>query len=562
MRWAVESSTFKMQKTGSIDERGYLRGMDRRGYSAPKCILELVANSLDSLDKVVASPHFVPTIVFDIRRETISQIDNGTGMLLDRVDAMFAMHRENHSDETSRGVSGIGAKPALSILSGKMTVHIYTHAVDGPYLHVVVPWDKIHSTGIYTGMVEFGQMTEAEQIDFIHERELNGMLNGGRAHGTSIRFVYRDDLTQLLEANFKPIEHEDALKNPLDRMGIVFGHDNVDMVLKSFEQPAAMHLQQYNYFDAADSAFYCGTSEHIIRHYRCAKDDHDRFILLTEDNPMEIKKDGRGLTKIPEKVSVGMLGYSIVGEFKVVCGLRLDKGVFDPDAPVEMGASKNTGAFNTKHIGDNELFLGSYKLVRNNQLIGLIPQPDISISSARGGGDTYLDYILVQTELQFNPVSKQDNYQDIICGIQENKNQFNGADVPKQLTRLVAFAKKMKVREIKHFFESRLATQARPEPTPPPAESQEEGESEEEEEAQEEEAQEAQPAAAPPPFVDLQEPEDERGQELAPPYEEPIRPVPASVILEAFHEMLDDRTDYTREELLEVVNSLFAEIFP
>jgi hypothetical protein len=86
-----------------------------------------------------------------------------------------------------------------------------------------------------------------------------------------------------------------------------------------------------------------------------------------------------------------------------------------------------------------------------------------------------------------------------------------------------------------------------------------EGESESE---SEEEAQEAQPVDAPPPFVDLQEPEEERGQELAPPYEEPIRPVPARVILEAFHEMLDDRTDYTREELLEVVNSLFAEIFP
>jgi hypothetical protein len=182
---------------------------------------------------------------------------------------------------------------------------------------------------------------------------------------------------------------------------------------------------------------------------------------------MEIKKDGRGLTKVPERVSAGMHGYSVVGEFKVVCGLRLDKGVFDPDVPVEMGASKNTGEYNTVNLGDNEAFLGSYKLVRNNQLIGLIPQPDISIGSARGGGDTYLDYILVQAEIRFNPVSKQDNYQDIICGIQENKNQYNGADVPKQLTRLVAFAKKLKVREIKHFFDSRLAAQTRAQDPPP-----------------------------------------------------------------------------------------------
>jgi hypothetical protein len=548
-----------MQKTGSIDERGYLRGMDRRGYSAPKCILELVANSLDSLDKVVRSPHFRPAIVFDIGRETISQIDNGAGMLLAKVDAMFAMHRENHSEESSRGVSGIGAKPALSILSGKTAVHIYTHAVDGPYLHVVVPWDAIHSTGVYTGMVEFGQMTESEQVIFTHEREMNGMLNGGRAHGTSIRFVYRDDLNHLLEANFKPIENADALKNPLDRIGIVFGHDDVSIKLKSFERPDMATLQQYNYFDAPASTFYCGTSEHIIRHYRCAKDDHDRFILLTEDYPMEIKKDGRGLTKIPEKISVGMQGYTTVGEFTVVCGLRLDRGIFDPDAPVEMGASKNTGAFNTEHLGDNELFLGSYKLVRNNQLIGLIPQPDINIGSARGGGETYLDYILVQTEIRFNPVSKQDNYQDLVTGIQENKNQFNGADVPKQLSRLVAFVKKMKVREIKHFFDSRLAAHTQVE----------DQEAEENQENQEEEAQEAeeepsaqpsvQPSVQPQPFIEAQESEEL----AAPAYEDAptIRPVPAYLILDAFEAMLDGRTDYTREELQEVVDVLFKEIF-
>ena len=399
-----------MQNTGSIDERGYLRGMDRRGYSPPKCILELVANSLDSLDKVLALGNFVPSILFDVARQFISQIDNGCGMLLANVNNMFAMHRENHSDEPSRGVSGIGAKPALSILSGKTLVVIDTHAQDGPYLRITVPWDTIHSTGKYTGMVQIRPMSEAEQAEFIREREENGMLNGGRAHGTSTRFKYRDDLNYLLEANFNSITSEAALKNPLDRIGIVFGHDNVKMAFKSYQAPdKLLDLQQYNYFDAPNADFYTGVSEHTIRHYRCDKDDHDRFLLTTDDGPMEIIKNGRGLTLLPEKISTGLHGYRVVGDFKVVCGLRLDNAIFNPDAPVELGASKNTGAFNEAHLGDNELFLGSYKLIRNNQVIGLIPQPDISLGSARGGGNTYLDYILVQTEIQFNPVSKQDN---------------------------------------------------------------------------------------------------------------------------------------------------------
>jgi hypothetical protein len=67
----------------------------------------------------------------------------------------------------------------------------------------------------------------------------------------------------------------------------------------------------------------------------------------------------------------------------------------------------------------------------------------------------------------------------------------------------------------------------------------------------------------PPPFVEYEEPEEELGQELgAPAYEEaPIRPVPAREILDAFQTMLDDRTDYTKDEILEIVNIVFAEMF-
>ena len=442
-----------MQKTGSINETGYLRGMDRRGYSAPKCVLELVANSADSLDDVTREANFTPTIAFDVKRESITMMDNGQGMTLANLQDMFDLHRENHSDKPRRGVSGIGAKPSLSILSGKAPVHIFTHTRDGPYLHAMAPWDVIHAKGVYTGMIETGLMTEDEQAEYIREREQNGMLNGGRAHGTSIRVPYRDDLNHLLEANFNPIAHENAIKNPLDRIGVVFGHDDIELFFKSYEHPNRMlMLHQYNYFNAEQAEFYTGKSQHTIRHIRCDKDDHDRFILLTENGQMEIRKDGRGLAKTPEKISTGTLGYRTVGEFNVLCGLRLDKDVFDPDAPVELGAGKNTGVLNVMHLGDNELFLGSIKLVRNNQLIGLIPQPDISITSARGNGSSYLEYILVQAELQFNPVSKQDNRQDIVTGIQENKNQFDGANVPKQLTRLIAYVKKLKAKEIQEYF--------------------------------------------------------------------------------------------------------------
>lgn len=457
-----------IKKAGSINEKGYLAGMSRRGYDPHKCILELGANSLDSLDKVTPSENFNPKVLFDITREKISQIDNGNGMLPEGAVNMFAMHRENHSNEASRGVSGIGAKPSLSNLSGKTHVDIYTRAPNGPHIHISVPWDKIHATGTYTGMVDICTMTPDEQAAFHKEREENGMLNGGIAHGTSIRFKYRDDLRQLLEGSFLPISNPAALTAPLDRMGIVFGHDDIEMVLKTFDTNP-LSLQAYDYFKLPDSAYYTGKSISIIEHIR--KDDHDRFLLQTAEGYLEIKKDGRGIAKNPEPMTVSRFGYKTIGQFEVVCGLRLDPDIFDPDAPVKYDSGKkNPGHFNESHLGDNEGFLGSYKLVRNNQTIGLIPPPDYSLSSARASGDMYLSYMLVQVEIRFNPMSNQENYQDIAVGIQENKNQFDGANVPKQLTRLVSYAKAEKVKKINAFFKERLDSLVVALPSPPPEE--------------------------------------------------------------------------------------------
>jgi hypothetical protein len=191
--------------------------------------------------------------------------------------------------------------------------------------------------------------------------------------------------------------------------------------------------------------------------------------------------------------------------------------------------------------------------------------------------------------VRFNPVSKQDNYQDIICGIQENKNQFNGADVAKQFTRLVAFVKKMKVREIKHFFESRLAAHRAVEVEEEEQEEEEQEEEEEEEEAEPQAVQAQQPqavqaeavvqpqaaqavqaeavvqpqAAQAPPFVEIQEPEEELGQELgAAPYEEEDAPVPASVVLDIARTILGGREVQDKEHLQYLLHLVADTVFP
>ena len=89
-----ESEMALVLNVGRIDEKGYLAGMERRGYSEPKCLLELVANSLDALDPVQQERGFTPAIAYKVARESISQMDNGLGMDADNIGNMFAMLRQ------------------------------------------------------------------------------------------------------------------------------------------------------------------------------------------------------------------------------------------------------------------------------------------------------------------------------------------------------------------------------------------------------------------------------------------------------------------------------------
>jgi hypothetical protein len=444
------------KKVGSIDEKGYLGGFTRRGFTPPKCGLELFANSIDSLDKVNPPANLTKKIVVDVKRETTSLFDNGAGMVIENLDGMFSLHKSNHASDTSRGVSGIGAKPSLSILSEKTEVNLFTHAIGGPYLRATVPWDKIHAQGIYTGMITITEMTEEEKGDYIKERADNGMLNKTEAHGTTIRFKTNATLSSMLHSTFAPITDEDVFKNALDRAGIVFGRDPIDFVYKIYGTlTESIRLEQYDYFGAAESQFYTGKTEHVIQQWHSDKDNSDRYILDKDGEQLEIVPHGRGFVKEPERRTKNMTGFYKVGEWTVLCGMRVDTSVFNPDAPEEITGAKNPGNYNMDHLGkDCDEFLWSIKLVRNNQLIGLVPPPDSKIGSARGNGESYIDMMLVQTEVRFNPFSTHENHQDRVAGVQENKNQYEGKSFPVALARLVMYLKREKAKKIRQYFSS------------------------------------------------------------------------------------------------------------
>jgi hypothetical protein len=442
---------------GRIDERGYLKGITRRGFTPAKCLSELIANSLDSMDRVPLHREYKKTIVFAVFPETVRMIDNGFGMNSDDAERMFALHNENHASDKSRGVSGVGAKPSLSLLGNRQETILFTRVNGGDYLRISVPWTNIHAEGVWTGMVTTRLMTEDEKLIFNGERAV--------CHGTTIEFRKNEILCGILEESFLQ-----SPSNPLDSPGIIFGRDDVDMIYRSYLCRTLINdvqLKLYNYFDRRGT-FYTGVQVDVIEHYYSPQERRDRFIWRDGDEMMEVPHAGGGrYSKEMKRVTVGLSGYHKVGEYTVHTGLREDILLFDPENPKDpslkateggIGGSSYVGLYNEEHLGEESFgFLGSYKLVRNGQLIGLIEPPDICMSSARANWGSNLETCIVQTDVRFSPYSSQeDNHQDRAMNIQENKNQFDGKSLPKNFTRLVRALKKKKVQVIQEYFSAVL----------------------------------------------------------------------------------------------------------
>jgi hypothetical protein len=91
---------------GCIDERGYINGFTRRGYTYAKSILELIANGDDAMKGVVASGDFQPKLLFDVQRTYTKLIDNASGMNSKNVvlycDATLPRAGRNHKYQQGR----------------------------------------------------------------------------------------------------------------------------------------------------------------------------------------------------------------------------------------------------------------------------------------------------------------------------------------------------------------------------------------------------------------------------------------------------------------------------
>jgi hypothetical protein len=452
-------------KVGEINESGFLQNLFRKGFSFAKSLSEIHANSIDAKATNI-------TYVID---KKIRIIDDGCGMDQRELKNAFSMYNSNHSTERTIGVSGIGLKASLVILGAKSDTMTVTKKPDGEYLTLYAPWKEIFEIGKYTDMITIRSSTEEEIIAFNKEREKTGNL-----FGTTTIFEYNECIAGAIKIQFekpKPKskkkkigeDEEDEAITPEDRFSVIFGRfpQNVYLINKNKRCGIpTIELPKYNYFGENETEYYDGVMrEKIIfmkirLSIKAGEDERDRYLFIWESSrdgkKYLIKKKGTGWMKSAEELITGTPNYEEIGEAHFICGQRKYKQYFDENDPkIPDTASKDTiHPYDKENIGiENDEFLGNMQIYRNNQMLGIVVLPGNKISSSRANPESFHKILLTHCTMEYNPISRNDNLQDLIIGIQECKTQFNSSDIPKNLLNLLAFMRNEKANEIWNYFE-------------------------------------------------------------------------------------------------------------
>ena len=453
--FAVENITMDIipifeERCGTWHESGLLASLDRKGFTPNKCFTELLANSNDAQ---------ATKILWKITCEYIKLVDDGIGMTCKKLSEMFDMFRANNNDRKTMGVSGLGGKEGMYILSKKenkepTTVILYTHTADGDYLKAIVPWKEIFNEKKYTGKILINKMTTEEIYDFIADRE-----DFQFKHGTTIRFEYNDELKNLIENSFN-IKYNNKQKNPHNnRWEFIFGQSNSKIILEKSDGSPIVELSRYNYFSGNDMEFYEGKDIDYITHYVDDK-NNDRFIYMDEDSNLEIQQHGKnGYKTEPTSIKIHQ-SWKQLGLYEIRNGMRTDDRIFNPRVPfAPSSATMYLNSYDAKFFIDAEVeyvkeCLSGCAVYRNEQLITKInfDEKRFNATTSRAGGNAMIDKFYHRTEIRYSTESTQDNRMDIAMGIQENKNQHQNV-LPKPLERLIAYTKSKHLKKIYDYFD-------------------------------------------------------------------------------------------------------------
>ncbi len=454
---------------GSRNETGFVNSLNRQGFTHTKCGSELISNSIDA---------FATNIIFDINEERIIMIDDGIGMTEEKLIYMFDANRENHNQDQSMGVSGIGGIISNFQFSkdrneNPRVVVVYTKNVTGHHVKATVPWDEIFNNKKYDNQISISKMDECEIEVFNSER--NFMKDNKT--GTTIKFCYSDKINNLMKKQFvnqyvRNIDMSDnsdsdnsTFINIDDWWSVIFGKKtNVNIVYKLNDGRPPRTLVKYDYFSGSDIEYYCGKTLIVIYHFR--ENGHDRFICKNPNNIneyIEIEKFGNNRFRTePTSCRISESKLSQANVLTITFGMRKNNLLFDvnkPKDPKGIDATFRANEYDEqfmlsdKNIDNLKQFYSKTPIYRNEQYITFFDIDRKSSSISRGNGASMLETIYHRSEISYKTYSSQDNFIDNIFGIQQNKNQ-NQREYPEQLIRLLKYLKKNDYkRHINYFTE-------------------------------------------------------------------------------------------------------------
>jgi hypothetical protein len=411
---------------GGIDEKGYINGMNKKGFDGPRALSELYANGLDALLRFRAGGK----ILAKITRDYIYICDDGNGMDISGHEHLWQAQRENHSGDKSTGVSGFGAKPSTKKLSKDTPVTYFSKSNGGLYCKSIAPWDKMVNEGKYTGMIEISEMDDDEIKEFIEIA-----VRGDR--GTVIKFQYT---SYLQDEILKQFDSPKSIKESNQRLDCIYSKfSHTVFELEHYENIETKTMKKYNYFAFPDSDYYLRKSFTIGIY----EDSRLMIVFAIQEGHgykhFENKGNGGGWRKYDW---TGHHSAKYLGSFELNCGLLKDKEYFDLANPIIPGASKILHDYEKGFFSENDdnvkadLYYPS--IIRNSQYIGnLTPLPKLKPSSGRANGKECIKNSHIRTEINYEINSSQDNIIDDIIGIQENKNQLNTHNSPEGLKRIV-----------------------------------------------------------------------------------------------------------------------------
>jgi len=448
---------------GSINEAGFINSLKRKGFNINRCLSELIQNMIDAKSK---------NITIDIGEYFIRLIDDGNGLNLVKLTNMWDTYRENHSEEESGGVSGLGAKPSTLVASKNTEVKLFTKSGNDDYIKAIIPWDKIIEYTTYTGNITFDKMNESE---------INMFKKYNNKTGTIIQFIYNPELSDAIKQQFKSPK---LITDITQRMDCIFSKFPCNIKYINNEENGEISLRKYGYLNDIHDAYYLKTDNTIIV-FRMLNGEIIYAYEESEGTYKYYKKDRSGAYRLTNLVN-WREGIEI-GTIRVVCGMRKDNNYFNFSKPIIPGASKVLLEYDDSYFENEDNIkydLWHPGVVRNSQYIGPIKSlPRLNPNSGRANGQTCLRCHHIRTSIEYNVNSSQDNIMDEIMGIQENKNQLNSHNMDKGFLRLIEDNMKTTTDKIWKTFEDRVEEFNH-------VSSEEESSSEEEEESSSEEEEE------------------------------------------------------------------------